>query len=473
MSTRNDILMPKLGLTMTEGMIADWAVRPGDTVQPGQLMFVVETEKVATEVPAPSAGEILEILVQTGDTVPVGTVVARWTGSGQPATESDTAPAPQVAASAAEQGNGHGQANATASTAMPASHQEVQPQHQEQPQQSTQQSYLQPQLQQRAPQHGPKQLPQHQQPPHTESHSHPHSHPSGRILSSPYARRLALEHGISLAQVLGTGPRGRIKAQDVREAVDQLATRPVSRPTQHATFSSRPSGPSTGQPMAASSIVAAMAKRMVQAKQEVPHFYLSTEVEVSALLDLRTTLNAQPGFAKLTLNHFLIAAVARALEDCPFQNRIWMQDQILQFDGVDVGVAVSTDRGLMAPVLHAVQGCSLETIAQRANELISRVRTGQVRREEMSGGAITISNAGMFNVTYMTPIINPPQSAILGVGSVREVFRPSANGQPTLKREMGLVLACDHRLHDGTSGLKFLNVVVEYLQHPVWLLRSL
>ena len=145
----------------------------------------------------------------------------------------------------------------------------------------------------------------------------------------------------------------------------------------------------------------------------------------------------------------------------------------MQFDGVDVGIAVSTDRGLMAPVLHGLQGSSLELVAQRANELVSRVRVGQARREEMSGGAITISNAGMLNVTYMTPIINPPQSAILGVGSVREVFRPDSNGQPVIKREMGLVLACDHRLHDGSSGLKFLNVVVDYLQNPVWLLRSL
>lgn len=297
--------------------------------------------------------------------------------------------------------------------------------------------------------------------------------PGGRIPSSPYARRLALEHGIALEQVKGSGPRGRIKAQDVREAIDNRTSHPVSHSLQASDPPVRQSMPSSGQPIATTGIVAAMAKRMVQAKQQVPHFYLSTEAEVTALLELRETLNSQPGFSKLTVNHFLIAAVARALEDCPFQNRIWFDDQILQFDGVDVGVAVSTDRGLMAPVLHGLQGSSLEMIAQRANELVGRVRAGQARREEMSGGAITISNAGMMNVTYMTPIINSPQSAILGVGSVREVFRPGASGQPVIRREMGLVLACDHRLHDGSSGLKFLNVVVSYLQNPVWLLRSL
>ena len=448
MSTRNDILMPKLGLTMTEGMIADWAVKPGDQVKAGQLMFVVETEKVATEIPAPSNGEMMEILVQQGDTVPVGTVVARWTGSGQAAVESESASA-AVDHRAAGQGE----------LAHPAASQ---------------------------PGFG-----------------------SDRVVATPLAKRLAREHDIDIACIVGTGPRGRIKAQDVRDAVSSsqahpqrmqteqttarasvgvslqapihatlspkpVATHPVSTQTRSTqTTSTNPLAASSAQPLPASSIVTAMAKRMVQAKQEVPHFYLSTEAEVSGLLDLRETLNAQPGFSKLTVNHFLIAAVVRALEDCPFQNRIWLEEQILQFDGVDVGVAVSTDRGLMAPVLHSLQGCTLETIAQRANDLVGRVRAGQARREEMSGGAITISNAGMFNVTYMTPIINPPQSAILGVGSVREVFRPSDNGQPMLKREMGLVLACDHRLHDGSSGLKFLNVVVDYLQNPVWLLRSL
>lgn len=424
MSTRNDILMPKLGLTMTEGMIAEWAVQPGDHVQPGQLMFVVETEKVATEIPATSAGEMLEILVQKGETVPVGAVVARWTGSGQSAAEAQS-----DSESMSQGGTERVQQVATIAS---------------------------------DPRTSQSKSEKDQQP-----------SPPGRIPSSPYARRLALEHGIALEEVKGSGPRGRIKAQDVREAIDNRTVQPVSRPVQISVTPVKQSMPSSGQPVATSGIVAAMAKRMVQAKQEVPHFYLSTEAEVTALLDLRETLNAQSGFSKLTVNHFLIAAVARALEDCPFQNRIWFDQQILQFDGVDVGVAVSTDRGLMAPVLHGLQGSSLEMIAQRANELVGRVRVGQTRREEMSGGAITISNAGMLNVTYMTPIINPPQSAILGVGSVREVFRPDANGQPVIKREMGLVLACDHRLHDGSSGLKFLNVVVAYLQNPVWLLRSL
>lgn len=415
MGTRNDILMPKLGLTMTEGMIADWNVKPGDRIRAGELMFIVETEKVATEIPAPSDGEMLEIIVQQGETVPVGAVIARWTGSGQSAGD-QAAPTPTDTSDRTDETR---HVN-TVDAVQPVQH--------------------------------------------------------GRIVATPLARRLAKEHALTLSDIVGSGPRGRIKAQDIRDAIagGQKPRQPsAERPAMSPGLSAAPfAAASAAQPMTTSHLVSAMAKRMVQAKQDVPHFYLSTEAEVSALLDLREKLNAQPGYAKLTVNHFLVAALARAMEDCPFQNRIWLNDQIHQFDGIDVGVAVSTERGLLAPVLHGLQGISLESIALRANELVNRVRSGQARREDMSGGAITLSNAGMFNVTYMTPIINPPQSAILGVGSVRSVFRPNASGQPVVRQEMGLVLACDHRLHDGSSGLKFLNKVVEYLQNPVWLLRS-
>ncbi|MCD0501895.1 2-oxo acid dehydrogenase subunit E2 [Bordetella petrii] len=218
-------------------------------------------------------------------------------------------------------------------------------------------------------------------------------------------------------------------------------------------------------------LVQSMARRMTQAKQ-VPHFYLAAEAEVSELQDLRRRLNEQPGASRLTLNHFVIAAVARALHALPYQNRIWLDDQIVQFDAIDVGVAVSTERGLMAPVLHGLGAASLDDIAGQSDALLERVRGGRATREDMSGGAISVSNAGMFNVTYMTPIINPPQSAILGVGSIRQVFRPDDRGAPALKREMGLVLAADHRLHDGASALKFLNYIIELLQDPYRLLRN-
>lgn len=408
MSELNDLLMPKLGLTMTEGLLAEWSVASGDSVKAGDALFIVETDKVANEILADADGVMGEILVQAGDTVPVGAVVARWTGPGQgigSKSSAVVAPTIQSAPLAAE----------------------------------VQEDIL----------------------PYT-------AVVGARVVATPFARRLAREHGIDLGLIAGSGPSGRIKAADVRFASKTTSSAPVEQYShQHST----PVPTSVAQSQPASGLVQAMARRMTEAKQ-VPHFYLSAEAEISELLLLRERLNAEEGGAKLTLNHFIIAAVARALEGMPQQNCIWSDGHVVQFSGIDIGLAVSTDRGLMAPVLHDLAGCSLDGIAVRSGELIARVREGKGSREDMSGGAITISNAGMFNVTYMTPIINPPQSAILGVGSIREVFRPDADGAPTLKREMGLVLAADHRLHDGVSALKFLNYVIDLLQAPYRLLRS-
>ncbi|RJG02547.1 dihydrolipoamide acetyltransferase family protein [Noviherbaspirillum sedimenti] len=405
MSGMNDLLMPKLGLTMTEGLVAEWCVAPGDSVKQGDIIFVVETEKVANEITADDDGVMGEILVPVGETVLVGTIVARWTGPGQRAS-AETAAAP-------------------AAEPKPASLVVSQPQAQATP-----------------------------------------ANPAVRIVATPLARRQAEELGVALQTVQGSGPHGRIKAADVRAAAARKEGTSASLPAKQAAIAP------AAERAPASSLVQAMARRMVEAKQNTPHFYLSAEAEVSELLALRTRLNAQQGQVKLTLNHFIVAAVARALEALPQQNRIWDGGDVVQFRTIEVGVAVSTERGLMAPVLHDLGGCSLDEIARRADQLVQRVRDGKASRDDMQGGAITVSNAGMFNVTYMTPIINPPQSAILGVGSIRDVFRPDANGAPVLKREMGLVLAGDHRLHDGTSGLQFLNRVIDFLQDPYLLLRS-
>ena len=429
MAENNVILMPKLGLTMTEGMLAEWVVSPGQSIEAGELMFVVETDKVATEIAAPSTGQLIEILVQQGQTVAVGTPVARWTGDGQPVSDDALyGSAPDLMANADL---------ASKSGLL---------------------------IQQDA----------------SSGHS---SSLSTRIIATPLARHLANQAGMDLHQIPGSGPNGRIKASDVRNAIGAAAPEAPAE----ADISAPKTAPepvmqgkvdAAGKKIQASGIIQAMARRMVQAKQDVPHFYLSTEANVGELLHLRGRLNAacadgNPSGIKLTVNHFLIAAVAHALKACPWQNRIWSDDGIVAFETADIGIAVSTDKGLMAPVLKGIDSAALDSLAIQSNSLIARVRNGQATRDDLTGGAITISNAGMFNVTYMTPIINPPQSAILGVGSVREVFRPGAAGQPVLQREMGLVLACDHRLHDGSSGLKFLNVVVEHLENPYQLLRSI
>lgn len=213
-----------------------------------------------------------------------------------------------------------------------------------------------------------------------------------------------------------------------------------------------------------------MARRLTAAKQQIPHFYLAAEAEVSELLRVRAEINAAGPAVKLTLNHLVVAAVARSLRELPEANRVWTEEGIASFATVDVGVAVSSERGLLVPVVRDIGRVPLAEIAARATDAVERARSGALRPDDMGGGAITVSNAGMHEVTWMTPIINPGTAMILGVGSIREVFRPDAQGQPALRREMGLVLAADHRLVDGVAGLTFLNRVIAHLRHPLPLL---
>jgi len=218
---------------------------------------------------------------------------------------------------------------------------------------------------------------------------------------------------------------------------------------------------------------ATMARRLSDVKHGVPHFYLAAEAEVSALEALRAKLNPAGELPRLTLTTFIVAAVGRALADIPEANTVWSDGELLTFAAADVGIAVSAPSALYVPVLRDVGRKSLLILAEESQALIARARQGRLTRDEMVGGAFTVSNAGMHNVTYLTPIVNPGQSAILGVGSVRGVFRPDPEGQPALRRELGLVLAADHRVFDGVAGLALLNRIISYLESPIRLLWTI
>ena len=213
-----------------------------------------------------------------------------------------------------------------------------------------------------------------------------------------------------------------------------------------------------------------IARRLVAAKQEIPHFYLSVEAEVSALQALRAELNAAQAEVRFTLNHFIVAAVGRALAQMPEVNRVWTADGILSLPTADVGMAVHTERGLMVPVLRDLGRQPLAALAREAAAAAARAQAGRLGAAEMAGGAITVSNAGMHDVTYMSSIINPGQAMILGVGSVRGVFRPDEQAQPVLRREIGLVLSADHRVLDGVTALQFLKRIVGAIERPLGLL---
>lgn len=396
-----DLLMPKLGLTMTEGVLLEWKVRPGDAVARGQLLYIIETDKIATEVEAEADGILEAQLVAEGETAPVGAVVGRLAGSGEAGA---TQPRPEAATSAVPR-SPQPQAISTASVSRRGDAQ--------------------------------------------------------RIVATPLARRMARANALDLAAVTGSGPRGRIKAIDVERALGE----PRQAPEQAGAGNAIRTKPSATQ--------AAMARRLVEVKQGVPHFYLSTEIEVSALIALREAMNADATAPRLTLNHFVLAATGRALRDHPNINRVWSEGELLAFADSDVSMAVETERGLLVPIIHDAGRRALDAVAADARDLVERARSGRLSAADMTGGAIAVSNAGMHDVTWVTSIINPGQSAILGVGSVRSLFRPDAQGTPELRREMGVVLSADHRVHTGVEGLAFLSSLKAYLETPMRLLRQI
>lgn len=415
---RRELLVPKLGLTMSEGVLVEWMVQPGETFKVDQGLFVIESEKAANEIGAEADGVLLEITAQAGETLPCGTVIGYW-DDGQAGEGVVVLNAPTVPVQAAP--------SAVAAPVVAAVVSMV---------------------------------------------------PSGqRIPVTPLARRLAAQQGVDLGDVTGSGPRGRIRAKDVLSKVELLAhaakgrdAKNIQNPPSAAVAPVATPATVQGTLRAPSNLERTMAQRLTAAKQQVPHFYLAVEAEMSAVMALRRQLNEAQTRQRLTLNHFVLAAVGQALEVMPEMNRVWTEDGILSLNSSDVGMAVNTDKGLLVPVLRGVGRQSLGALAQQAGELIGRAQAGRLGSADMQGGAITVSNAGMHDVTYMTSIINPGQSMILGVGSIRELFRPDENGQPVIRREMGMVLSADHRVLDGVSGLKFLKLVVQALQQPMGLM---
>lgn len=386
----SDILMPKLGLTMTEGLLMEWHVAPGEAFKAGDILFSVETEKVANEVAAESDGVIAEILVAAGDTVEVGTPVARREGAA----------------------NG-------AQTKKPA-------------------------LAKTAP--APKQEPAPIQ--------RAASTTTDRIVATPLAKRIAKAKGVDLRDVHGGGPGGRIKAQDVERAA--LSANEGAAP----------------QSVSATGARLMTARRVAAAKRDIPHFYVTRHAEISALQMMREDLNSSGAPVKISITHALIRALALALAEMAQLRRIWLNDQILSFDTVDIGLVTETPDGLRIPVIRAAETLSLEDTAAAANAIAKRTRDGALRADDVGGGVISISNVGMFGADSLTPIINPPHSMILGVGAEQRLFRPDERGQPTLRREIILTLACDHRVIDGADAARFLSLLAELIEKPARLMRS-
>ncbi|MGA2891979.1 MAG: dihydrolipoamide acetyltransferase family protein [Xanthobacteraceae bacterium] len=436
-----DVLMPQLGETVAEGKITKWFKSAGEPVKPGDNLFEIETDKVSMEVPSTTTGILSEIRVSAGDIAPVGAVVAviadgsGATTSPPAAAKPAAAPAPHVAP--------------PLPAAPPVAHAS----------QATLPIKLDPFFEVRTPPHnfGPARL-------------------SGGITVTPLARRLAAENGIDLGRLRGSGPHGRIVARDIAEA-----PRPASAPA------GAPTGPSSGEIKALfapdsydevplDGMRRTIAARLTQAAA-VPTFYLMADVAIDRLIALREEANAavpkdkdgNPAF-KLSVNDFVIRALALALQRVPAANAVWAGDRILRFKHSDIGIAVALDGGLITPVLREAETRSLSAISAAMKDLVARARDKKLKPADYQGGASAISNLGMHGVREFTAIINPPHATILAVGAARRQAVEKDDGGVAFVSMMSVTLSCDHRVLDGALGAELLAAIKNLIEMPVSML---
>jgi pyruvate dehydrogenase E2 component (dihydrolipoamide acetyltransferase) len=440
-----DVLMPQLGETVAEGKITKWFKSAGDDVKPGDNLFEIETDKTSMEVPSTVAGKLSAINVQVGEVAKVGAVVAVIGGAGDVAAPAPVPATPPKAAQPA----------APPPPAAPAKPAPAPAARSYQPPRASSQRTTVP-FAQRDPfnavmtperNFGAAQI--------------------GGVSITPLARRLAGERGIDLARVSGSGPHGRIVARDVEQAVPSAATPALS------------AGPSAAQVAALYADVpheevpvdgmrAIIARRLVESKQQVPHFYLTTDLDIARLTAVRQEVNAALGDdAKLSLNDFVIKAWAVALTRVPQANAVWAQDRILRFSRADIGVAVALDEGVITPVIRDVQAKTVSTVSAEMRDFAERARARKLAPNDYQGGSSAISNLGMYGVREFAAVINPPHATILAVGASRRAPVEAEDGSVRFTTQMTVTLSCDHRVLDGAVGAKLLQQFKATVETPI------
>ena len=427
--------MPQLGETVAEGKITKWFKAAGDAVKPGDNLFEIETDKTSMEVPATSAGTLSAIHFGVGEVAKVGAVIAVISGAGE-------APAKAVTQSATA-----AKPAAASSKALPAA----------------------------APIQAapiPRTIPMD---PFNEVHSPERNFGPAKLQSgaftTPLARRLAGERGIDLNRISGSGPRGRVVASDVEKAAPSGGA--MATGASAAQVKALYEGIAYEE-VPLDSMRRTIAKRLIEAKQTIPHFYLTADLEIGRLIAMREEANAgapaakdgTPAF-KLSLNDFVIKAWAAALQRIPAANAVWAEDSILRFAHSDIGVAVALDGGLITPVIRNAEAKSLTAISAEIRDLAERARAKKLKPNEYQGGSSAISNLGMYGVREFAAIINPPHATILAVGASRRAAVEAEDGSVKFVSQMTVTLSCDHRVVDGALGAELLAAFKTFIEKPV------
>lgn len=424
-----DILMPALSPTMEEGVLAKWHIKVGDVVSAGDVIAEIETDKATMEVEAVDEGEVLEILVAEGtEGVKVNSLIARLAGD-------DAAPAPKKAeepkaeAAPAAAPAKEAAPKAAAPAAAPAAKRED----------------------------------------------------GERIFSSPLARRIAAQNGLDLKSITGTGPHGRIVKRDVEAAqASGGAKAPATASAPAAAATEAKAAPTLAQLGIADGTYdlvpldgmrKAIARRLVESVNNVPHFPLFIDVELDALMAARAQINKmlEPRGIKVSVNDFVIKAAAMALKAVPEANASYTPEGIAMHHHADVSMAVAIDGGLITPIIRKAETKGLAQIATESKDLAKRARDRKLKPEEFQGGTFSVSNLGMFGIKQFTSIINEPQGCIMsvGAGEPRPVVK---NGELTVATVMTVTLTCDHRVVDGAVGARFLQAFKPLLEDPLSML---
>lgn len=429
-----EILMPALSPTMEEGTLAKWLVKEGDSVASGDIIAEIETDKATMEFEAVDEGVIGKILIEAGtDAVKVNTPIAVMLGEGESASDisAPSKAAPEATQEAAAAPTKAPSESSTKTSAPPAPKADGQ-----------------------------------------------------RVFASPLARRIAAEKGIDLTQISGSGPHGRIVKADLADAKPaQASAAPVDSAAKPAAGSAMPAGPTADQvgkmydgrdydEVKLDGMRKTVAARLTEAKQTIPHFYLRREVQLDALMKFRADLNKQleARGVKLSVNDFIIKACAMALQAVPDCNAVWAGDRMLRLKPSDVAVAVAVEGGLFTPVLKDAHLKSLSALSAEMKDLAGRARNKKLAPHEYIGGAMAISNLGMFGIENFDAVINPPHGSILAVGAGLKKPVVGSDGELKVATVMSMTLSVDHRVIDGALGAEFLKEVVAYLENPVTML---
>jgi pyruvate dehydrogenase E2 component (dihydrolipoamide acetyltransferase) len=480
--------LPKLSPTMEEGVLVRWTKKEGDKVSPGDLVAEVETDKANMDFNIEDEGVLLKFLAKEGDTVKLGAPVMIIGKAGEDiaalveqakaagGAAAPAAPAPPKAAAPAARG-AEDSANAPAARKEP--REATRPE-----QDQSGKAAVKP-----APAAKPAPAPAR---PAAAPAPAAAAAPAGRVLASPLAKTLAIELGIDLRQVTGTGPGGRIVERDVRAVAEGAgpnghaaeAGTPDAEPAE-AAAPAEPAAPPAGQAiavrqarpgaedteadwtdLAASSMRKRIAARMTEAKRDVPHIYLMRELDAAPLLAYRERLNQLVGDKiKISVNDLVIKAVALALRRMPECNASWQGDAIRQFHRVHIGVAVAIPEGLVTPVVRDADAKGIGSIAAEVKDLADRARKRALKVHEIQGSTFSVSNLGMFGIERFTAIINPPEAGILAVGAARDVAVVD-QGKVVAGKRMTVSMSCDHRVIDGALGARWLTVLADLIEKP-------